>query len=1151
MKLRRIHVRRLPGIDEPFVVDGLAPGANLIVGPNGSGKSSLCRAVLALLWAPEGAHAAAEVECLWTDGEQTWLGRREREALHWECDGRPIEAPTMPDARVARCFLIGARDLLDDAALTDRDVAREIGRRMAGGYDLLDAMQAFSLADRHGHRAAKELSNVTAAAERIKRDHGALAVREERLRELDARVDAANRAARERRSLEAASSRGEARRKISQLEREIATLASGVERLRGDERERLAEIERDVVRQREALDESRSRIAEARRVVAEAGLSEARLDRMRLAAWRDRAAAVEGFDAEVRRAQSDAAAAEARRIAAAAELGADAAGAIGVPDAATLDQLESLVRHRERLDLQIEAARARLEPAPDSVPAASSDDLDAALDLLRDWRRLDDLRPAPALAVGAFLAALGILVVGAWIALQFHPAGWALCGLGVALLVLPFLPGGALAAARRERIVRARFGALPVPAPERWDAGSVEARMRGLRAERDRVVAAEQSSQRHTAAQAELRRVEERAVELERERAELAGRLGLSRLGVLALFETATRLAEMSRAASDRTAAAAREAEARSERDKRMNGLVAELADCGVPPPDGVETLRAAIASIDERSAAAARGIQTIERETQAAERIAEELEVLERKRSVVLAGAGFKADDETALHAAVAAHPRFVVLKAERIELERLAAAAEEALEGRSEIVDLPSAELERRIADVDALIAERDGLIEERAEIRREVGQARSESRLEEALLRVAEAREALAEQREEALAATAARHLLDVTRAQYEQAARPEVLRRAEEFFARFTRGRWALRLDADADLPRLHAVESGSGAGRALHELSDGTRMQLLLAARVAFALHADPEGRLPLFLDEALTTTDPERFASVVQCMHVLERESGRQIVYLTSDPSDAERWNVVRMADGGERIATLDLAVVRSLHTAASAEALRLPARPELPDPTGRTPESYGRDLGVPPFDPRRPATAAHLFHGLRYVDGGLELLRRLLGEGIDTLGVWRTVRATRDTRGSIAERDALRIDAVGEAIDAFIEAWNVGRGRPVEAATLREAGVSETYVERLAELVGEHGGDARVLVDALERREDERTKHFRRDKVPELERWLVEHGFLPQLDLLAPAELRACVRARVRGHVERGAVDDEAIGALLDGLVAQAVSVR
>ena len=57
MKLRRLEIGLLPGIDKGFELKDLDDGMNVIIGPNGIGKSSLSRALVSLLWR-EGAGKA-------------------------------------------------------------------------------------------------------------------------------------------------------------------------------------------------------------------------------------------------------------------------------------------------------------------------------------------------------------------------------------------------------------------------------------------------------------------------------------------------------------------------------------------------------------------------------------------------------------------------------------------------------------------------------------------------------------------------------------------------------------------------------------------------------------------------------------------------------------------------------------------------------------------------------------------------------------------------------------------------------------------------------------------------------------------------------------------------------------------------------------
>ena len=50
MKLKRLRIDRLPGIDQPFEIESPGAGVHVIFGPNAIGKSSICRAVEGLYW---------------------------------------------------------------------------------------------------------------------------------------------------------------------------------------------------------------------------------------------------------------------------------------------------------------------------------------------------------------------------------------------------------------------------------------------------------------------------------------------------------------------------------------------------------------------------------------------------------------------------------------------------------------------------------------------------------------------------------------------------------------------------------------------------------------------------------------------------------------------------------------------------------------------------------------------------------------------------------------------------------------------------------------------------------------------------------------------------------------------------------------------
>src|SRR5690625_7387582 len=70
---------------------------------------------------------------------------------------------------------------------------------------------------------------------------------------------------------------------------------------------------------------------------------------------------------------------------------------------------------------------------------------------------------------------------------------------------------------------------------------------------------------------------------------------------------------------------------------------------------------------------------------------------------------------------------------------------------------------------------------------------------------------------------------------------------------------------------------------------------------MLAVRLAWLEQAEG-GRqmLPVFMDEVLTTSDPDRYLQVVKSVHELI-ENGRQMFYLTAQENEAGAWENDRM----------------------------------------------------------------------------------------------------------------------------------------------------------------------------------------------------------------------------------------------------------
>lgn len=113
----------------------------------------------------------------------------------------------------------------------------------------------------------------------------------------------------------------------------------------------------------------------------------------------------------------------------------------------------------------------------------------------------------------------------------------------------------------------------------------------------------------------------------------------------------------------------------------------------------------------------------------------------------------------------------------------------------------------------------------------------------------------------------------------------ASRPAVFEQARDVLARISRGRY--RLDLDDGNETFRAYDTVKERGFALDELSSATRLQVLLAVRIAFVERHEQGTMLPILLDETLANTDDGKAEVIINSMLELARE-GRQLFYFTA-----------------------------------------------------------------------------------------------------------------------------------------------------------------------------------------------------------------------------------------------------------------------
>lgn len=1127
MRLIRAEIRRMPGLPEGYTLEGLE-SVVVLLGPNGSGKSTLRRALQALLWPDREPSLDVSLRFEWREGEVALVVEREGARVTWNRDGRPCEPPPLPPDALAPSLSFGSEDLVA-ADETAQGQARAIAAELAGGYELepLIARRAIPPgSQRKVHldwvEAREHVNELQAQQRSLADEERELSSLEESLAEA---TSARARVSRTRDALRYA----EARAREAQAEAGLAEFPPGMERLAGDELSRLEELDA----RRETLIERRGK-ATVRTHRAEKELESLRLpaevDAAQLRRAREDLEEVRRLEERVGEEEAQRESLERRRDAAAARAG--GAGEPPTLSARDADELQRALEQEWRvrqemlsLDAELAALRQAESERAEPEPARhAAHELRASLAGERGgagaWRFVG--------ALCAFVAG-----VGAWAAFR----GEALPGSMVGALVLVALAALAFWRARRpagRAKILPLLRELGIPEPARWSRAELERTLRALDEEVSRREG--EARLRERSADLDARRA---PLEEEREAAGDTRRATLRACGLdpelsgLALGELAAALREW-RSLHDEVERTRAVIEGRRARIEALSRSIESLLRSAETVCASTSAAyRVELDRLDERLARARELRREAEDARADASQRESEFEGVAEEQSRLLSRLGLGEDELDELARRI---ERLDAYRAARRELDQAQAVSAE-IRARMKL-DVKAEDPERlrtELEELERLAEPEDDLRERVFELRARISSAREGHELELALAAEEAARAAVLDERDDELDGALGALLLRRASRRHARSAMPPRLAHASELLGRFTQRRYGLEIAGEVDeAQRFVARDNVEKKTLPLDKLSSGTRSQLLLAARVAFATAEEGTNPLPLFLDETLSQADPERFRAVAQALLLLARE-GRQVFYLTCQPADAALWREEAARVDGSLLAVRDLAELRGL-----AWSREIPAHdsrpPEVPDPKGLSAQEYARELGVPPLDPYRDVAASHLFHPLAEQR---ELLRVLLGSSIERVGQWGVFEESGVAAALLGgDEPARRVRVRVKALEVFVEAWRQGRGTPLTREVLADAGVSDAFMEQVIELAKQEGWDAaRVLAGLREKK----VRRFRTSAILAIEEALVERGCVDPRESLDEHQLRARVYHALADELEEGALGRDELNALFE----------
>lgn len=1094
--LRSVHVRRCYGTAfDDLRLDGLSNGITVVYAPNGRGKSTLARAVAALLLGTDVSDPELEAEVLL--GEEAMLLSRLGRAVTVRTPGGQRRREALPGAAHPHAYHLALEDLIGTSR---SDSFADLLRRQAqGGFSVDEAARRLDFSDVRTPRSSKATATAADAerwCQKVQAGHVALAQRALARQRLVQTLEAAEAARLEADAARQGLRLWEMKRRVEAVRATLSAFPPA-----------LAQLE---ARDAEALDTLRTRAREARRLayaaeaLALAFVAEPRFLEPDLVPRLDEGEeALDGLarcEHEATTAAARAAEAAAQALAARVYLPTSAADALADDRAVT-----EAVRHAERLQglaarvASLEAELGALPPA-EGLPEEPAAEARAA-EALRAYLRAPAAAPALQGLAAALVAGLAALValVGLHAPL---PAGLAA---GLALLAVTMLV--LLRRRPTNHAPRAAARAAGVPEAELASPEAAARHLAGLEARLAHDAAARQAHAVLQARRGDLaRRLAQARTACDEAHASLA--CDGWPLTPAEVQLRASALVEARRTEGVARGAEAQAALAEDAAEKARQRAADALASLG-EPFSSVEAGRRSLQALRQALATHREALLGAEASRKEAAVHAAAAEDADAAAAALLARVGCSSEEE--LRALASNRPRFLEALKE-YEQARGAYDGERAARSLASDEPLPPEDaLRLRLAHATAQAEERDAARDALQDLDREVAEALGGRTLETAQADALAARAALLEE----FSGLAARAIGEAVAAHVDRTAReatlPPVLVRARELLQTITHGRYWLELDDDAPFA---ARDTLSGRRLSLSALSTGTRIQLLLAVRLAFVEHQEQGVAFPLLLDETLATSDAARGAAIVEAITSLAA-TGRQVLYFTARAEEVALWKAYPGAT------VLCLAEPVPAHTPEALPA-RLPV-PPAPLP-GEPYDTYVARLGVPRWDARQPVSGLHPAYLLETPEDLFAVLSRGLRS-------WGALSAHLDMNlpTGLSPLGAQRAAALAHALEGWRDAWSAGRPLPLSnSLLLRSGAVSDTFKEQVVELNDRYGGDPTRLLDALRARE---VSGFQTKKLEALEAYLRDENLLPEHDPLSP---EACL-----AHALAASADDFAAAAL------------
>ena len=1131
-KLTELEIQKMPGLPNGLAsYENLSPQINIIAGPNASGKSSTARAIQRIIWQNEtrGIRLSADTKI---DNDQ-WKVRIDSTDVLVQREGKEDELTGIPAAEAQSRYMLALHKLIE---ADEGDLAQRIIQESIGGYDLEEAASNLNYSDHVKTKGTSEYKSFKQAQDEVKektQEQKRIKGRQGKLSDLYDDKEKGEKAEKRKELYKRITEYLKARQDFEKVKAEFEEYPESLEKANGEELDRVKELEGEVEEAENKIREAKNskeqfeneleglRIPEDGVVSEELTTLEKRIDQIKK--LEDKLIDTNGNLEEAREVKKEAL----EKLS--DDVDDEHLEKIELNDIEHIDQFlqeaHQVASRQNFLEVEINQLEKEQEEFKDKSL------LQKGIDTLAQWLK------EPVSSESSFPSwipqvIIALTILGG-IGLLYSWIVGLVAIIGILLLALFGLfktKGGE--ENKSARIRKQDFENLELRSPESWDADAVQRRLADLVSELQDASWQERIEQEIAKRKDQLQALEGKVGNVK----ETANNLkeSLSALPQLpfddpenytALYWFIINLKDWQKANSHINAL-------EKSKNQYETNIKDEIEKCN-------QTFNKYNFSSVEDSAEASGNFRSLRDEEQSRREAVTEIDnqesIIEEKKELV--------DRKTAKIKEL--YDKLDIPTGEKGELQRLLnnkddyeevkdsfnitrshlADSEQEMKSHSsyenEDVNIEDINVDQAEDILESLQSEADKLDEIKSqitEIETEVKSVKKGDNLELALKRRDEALDNLYEMYESNVSSLAGRFLVDQLRNKIKTENRPQVFQRAKELFNRITKGKYEIDID-DRDQAEFIAYDTEENIGKKLHQLSTGTRIQLLLSIRVAFVETQETNIKLPILADELLANSDDRRAKAIIEALTEISKE-GRQIFYFTAQADEVNKWvsYLSEHQDIDYEVFNIQERVYPDTFKDVGGEEFEsFSLLEDVPAPNGESYEDYGSKVDVTEYDllTDQPSQL-HLW----YLLDDKDVLYRCLSKGIEK---WGRLNSYIDHSGYIeglSEEKISKLEEKVRLLEHFQKLYGQGRPKPIDRTIIESSdAVSETFIDEVAEKLKELNGNPVYLLEALRNSE---VSGFRNNKIEELENYLLEAGYIDEHKALDLEEIKSRIHAYI-----------------------------